>query len=126
MGTTLPDHADVIAALGFVLSMSATLSTICFLFVVLGLRGGHFHDRAERHGQLERRHRLIRLGGRGVDRLVHGFDVIVPDGQVHGLWPNADGDIRLLAQAFPRRFLIFRNGNVIVWKYAGVARRRST
>ena len=65
----------------------------------------------ERYGQLERRHLLAAFGGRGVDRLLHRFEVVVADGQVDGFLPDADGDLRLFAQHSARRFLLFRNGH---------------
>ena len=65
----------------------------------------------ERRRELERRDGLVRLGLRGVDRLLHGVEVALADGDVNGLGADADRDVDLLAEHLAGFGFVFRHGD---------------
>ena len=63
------------------------------------------------NGKLERRHHFVRLGLRGVDRLLDGVQVVLADGQVDRLRADAEGDVHLLAQQLRGPSSALRHGH---------------
>ena len=106
----LAARADVVAALHVVVEhVGDGLDAARLLF--FAVCGGKLHDLAERGGELERRHRLVWLGLRGVDGLLHGVDISFAGGNVDRFAADSERDVDLFAEHLAGFGFVFRHGD---------------